>query len=157
MKPSHFSSLIDIVLYCPEIPHNTGAIGRLCVGLDIRLHLIHPLGFALTDRFLKRAGLDYWEFLDVTTHENWDVFVKATSQQRIWLSTTKTEHSLFDCHFTKGDIFLFGSESSGVPEHIHQYLKKNRFRIPMSGQHARSLNLAQAVAVATYEAYRQLK
>ena len=149
--------MIQIALYCPEIPHNTGAIGRMCVGLDIKLHLIRPLGFALTDRFLKRAGLDYWQYLDVSIHDDWSAFRGSVQGRQLWLATTKGSLDIYQCRFGVDDVLVFGSESSGLPQAIHDEEREHRFKIPMPGQHARSLNLAQAAAVATYEAYRQIR
>ncbi len=150
------SEPLQIVLVHPEIPHNAGAIGRLCVGLGIRLHLVRPLGFQLTDRLIKRAGLDYWEHLDLHLHSDWDAFLSGVDASRIWLATTKAGLSLYDCTFSAGDILVFGSESAGLPDAVHARFPDRRFAIPMPGEHARSLNLAQAAAVAAYEAHRQI-
>jgi len=147
---------MHLVLVHPEIPHNTGAIGRLCVGLGARLHLVRPLGFQLTDRFVKRAGLDYWEHLDLRIHDSWPDFLAGVEAGRIWLATTKAGRSLYECRFSRDDILVFGSESAGLPDAIHDAFPERRFAIPMPGPHARSLNLAQAAAVAAYEAFRQL-
>lgn len=146
---------MQLVLVHPEIPHNTGAIGRLCVGLDARLHLVRPLGFQLTDRFVKRAGLDYWEHLDVRVHADWDAFLASVDASRLWLATTKASTSLYECRFPSDAILVFGSEGAGLPEAIHAQFPDRRFAIPMPGAHARSLNLAQAAAVAAYEVHRQ--
>ncbi len=150
------ADLLQIVLVHPEIPHNAGAIGRLCVGLGIRLHLVRPLGFQLTDRLIKRAGLDYWKHLDLHLHSNWDAFLSSVDASRIWLATTKARLSLYDCAFSAGDLLVFGSESAGLPDAVHARFPDRRFVIPMPGEHARSLNLAQAAAVAAYEAHRQI-
>jgi len=148
---------MHIVLVHPEIPHNTGAIGRLCVGLDAKLHLVRPLGFALTDRFIKRAGLDYWPHLDLQLHADWPACVTALGENRLWFATTHSTHSLYDCRFQPGDALVFGSESSGLPEEIRTPAPPHRsFAIPMPGKQARSLNLAQAAAIAAYEMHRQI-
>ncbi len=147
---------LNIVLVQPEIPHNTGAIGRLCVGLDCRLHLIRPLGFALTAAQLRRAGMDYWEHLRLTVHDNWDRFLTDEQPARLWLASTHGTRSLYDCRFQPGSYLVFGSESRGLPAELHARHADTIFRIPMPGPHARSLNLANAVAVAMYEAFRQL-
>lgn len=146
---------MHIVLVHPEIPHNTGAIGRLCVGLGATLHLVRPLGFQLTDRFVRRAGLDYWEHLDVRLHADWEAFLGSVDAARVWLATTRASQSLYDCRFEADDLLVFGAESSGLPDAIHARFPERRFAIPMPGAHARSLNLAQAAAVAAYEAHRQ--
>lgn len=146
---------MHIVLVHPEIPHNTGAIGRLCVGLGATLHLVRPLGFSLSDRFVKRAGLDYWGHLDLRLHADWVACRAALGTVRFWLATTKASRSLYDCDFAADDALVFGSESGGLPDAIHAAAPDHRFAIPMPGTHARSLNLAQAAAVAAYELHRQ--
>ncbi len=148
---------IHIVLIHPEIPQNTGAIGRLCVGLDAPLHLIRPLGFALTSAWVKRAGMDYWAHLDLHLHDNWEAFLSATHPARLHFASTRGRHSLHACRFTPGDAILFGNESRGLPTPFYQQYADQLFRIPMPGPHARSLNLANSVAVVAYEALRQLQ
>ena len=147
---------LHLVLLHPEIPHNTGAIGRLCVDLDCPLHLVRPLGFALTSAWVKRAGLDYWVHLDLRLHDNWDAFLAATRPGRLFLASTRGRHSLYDCRFAAGDALVFGNESAGLPDDFYTRYGDDLFRIPMPGPHARSLNLANAAAVAAYEALRQL-
>jgi len=147
---------LNIVLVKPEIPHNTGAIGRVCVGLDCPLHLVRPLGFRLTDRHLRRAGMDYWEHLDLRVHDSWDGFLDAVRPTRLYFLSTRGECSLYDCVFEPGDALVFGSESRGLPDDFYDRYRDRLFRIPMPGPHARSLNLANAVSIAVYEAYRQL-
>jgi len=150
------TSLFNIVLVRPEIPHNTGAIGRLCVGLDVPLHLIRPLGFRLTEQHLLRAGLDYWEHLQPRVHDSWDDFLGSARPSRLFFLSTRGSRSLYDCAFSRGDFLVFGSESRGLPEAFYEHYPERLFRIPMPGPHARSLNLANAVSVAAYEAYRQI-
>ena len=147
---------IQIVLLRPEIPHNTGAIGRLCVDLDCPLHLIRPLGFALTSSWVKRAGMDYWTHLDLHLHDNWDAYLETVRPTRLFFASTRGSRSLYDCTFAAGDVLVFGNESSGLPEEFYARYQEDLFRIPMPGPHARSLNLANAVSVAAYEALRQL-
>lgn len=147
---------INIVLVKPEIPHNTGAIGRLCVGLDCPLHLIRPLGFRLTEQHLRRAGLDYWEHLSLSVHDSWEEFLKAVAPGRLFFLSTRGERSLYDCSFLPGDTLVFGSEGRGLPEDFYDRYRDRLFRIPMPGPHARSINLANAAAITAYEAYRQL-
>ena len=134
----------SIVLLRPEIPHNTGAIGRLCVGLGVPLHLVRPLGFALDDRYVARAGLDYWPHLDVVLHDTWDEYLAAAKPKRLFFLSTHGEKSLYECRFSEGDALVFGR------------YKESLFKIPMPGEHARSINLANAVSIAAYECYRQL-
>ena len=146
---------INIVLVEPEIPHNTGAIGRLCVGLDAALHLIKPLGFSISDRDLRRAGLDYWEHLDVTTHANWDAFLEAATPAVLCFASTKGTRDIYECEFPEGVFIVFGNETSGLPPEFYSRYEDELFKIPMPGEHARSINLANAASVAIYEAYRQ--
>lgn len=151
MKPS-----FSIVLVRPEIPHNTGAIGRLCVGLGVPLHLIRPLGFHLDDQSVARAGLDYWPFLDLTVHDTWDDYLAAERPERLFFLSTHGEKSLYDASFSAGDALVFGCESAGLPKELYERYRESLFRIPMPGEHARSINLANAVSIAAYECYRQL-
>ena len=146
----------SIVLLRPEIPHNTGAIGRLCVGLGVPLHLIRPLGFQLDDKSVARAGLDYWPYLDLHIHDTWEDYLKAEAPSRLFFLSTHGEKSLYDCRFERGDYLVFGNESSGLPKPFYETYKDNLFKIPMPGEHARSINLANAVSIAAYECYRQL-
>ncbi len=147
---------INIVLVQPEIPHNTGAIGRLCVGLGARLHLVKPLGFRIDDASLKRCGLDYWEHVDLKVHDCWEKFVESESIDRAVLLTRRTEQSFYDYRFRPGAYIVFGSEHSGFPAEFYDTYKDKLRSIPMPGEHSRSINLANAVAIAAYEAFRQL-
>ena len=147
----------SIVLMRPEIPHNTGAIGRLCVGLGVPLHLIRPLGFHLDDKSVARAGLDYWPYLDLHIHDTWEEFLKTENPKHLYFLSTHGEKSLYDCKFEKGDFLVFGNESSGLPKPFYETYKNDLFKIPMPGEHARSINLANAVSIASYECYRQVK
>ena len=146
----------SIVLVRPEIPHNTGAIGRLCVGLDARLHLIRPLGFRLDDRSIVRAGLDYWPHLDLRIHDTWEEYLASERPRRLVFLSTHGEASLYSCSFEPGDALVFGNESSGLPKDFYARYRNALFRIPMPGEHARSINLANAVSIAAYECHRQL-
>lgn len=150
------TTLFNIVLLKPEIPHNTGAIGRLCVGLDCPLHLIRPLGFHLSDEHIRRAGLDYWEHLDVTAHNSWQDFLKSVAPPNICFFSTKGGKSLYEYRYRENDALVFGNESQGLPRDIHKKYADQLFKIPMPGEHARSINLANAVAIAAYEVYRQI-
>jgi len=147
---------LHVVLVHPEIPNNTGAIGRLCVGLGCPLHLIRPLGFALTSAWVRRAGMDYWQHLDLHVHDNWEAFLAGVQPARLQFASTHGTRTLFDCRFATGDALIFGNEGGGLPEPFYARYHDRLFRIPMLGEHARSLNLANAVAVAAYEAFRQV-
>lgn len=152
-RPSYDFS---IVLMRPEIPHNTGAIGRVCVGLGVALHLIKPLGFALDDRSISRAGLDYWPHLKLQIHDSWQDYLLAIKPQRLHFLSTHGERSLYDCAFKPGDALVFGNESSGLPKDFYAAYRESLFKIPMPGEYARSINLANSVSIAAYECYRQL-
>lgn len=147
---------INIVLLAPEIPHNTGAIGRVCVGLDAHLHLVRPLGFALTQTRLRRAGLDYWEHVHLTVHDNWKRFLEQERPQRLFFASTRGTRSYLDYRFSAGDYLVFGNETGGLSADLYARYADALYRIPMPGPHARSINLANAVAIVVYEAYRQL-
>jgi len=147
---------LSIVLVRPEIPHNTGAIGRLCVGLGVKLNLIRPLGFHLNDKSVARAGLDYWSYLELSVHDSWEEYLAAAQPNRLFFLSTHGERSLYDCAFESGDALVFGNESSGLPQDFYARYRDRLFRIPMPGEHARSINLANAVSVAAYECFRQV-
>ena len=147
---------IHLVLVHPEIPHNTGAIGRVCVGLGCPLHLIRPLGFHLSEQYLKRAGLDYWEHLDLHVYDNWQSFLDAVKPSRTFFLSTRGTQSLYDCEFASGDALVFGSETRGLPQDFYARYQDQLFKIPMPGEHARSINLANAVSITAYEAFRQI-
>lgn len=150
--------LLHIVLVKPEIPQNTGSIGRLCAFADLRLHLIHPLGFTITDTHLRRAGMDYWKKLDVRHHEDWAAFRRdPDGPQRLWLLTTKGGKTLWDASFEAGDGLVFGNESSGVADDLHREMAGCRLIIPRFGLDLRSLNLATSVGIAAYEGLRQIR
>jgi tRNA (cytidine/uridine-2'-O-)-methyltransferase len=147
---------LNVVLVEPEIPHNTGAIGRLCVGLGARLHLIKPFGFRLTDKQLQRCGLDYWAHLDLRVHNTWAAFLETEQPAAMHLLSTRGERSIYACRFAAGCFLVFGSETMGFPAPLYETHRDQLCRIPMPGPHARSINLANAVAVVAYEAYRQM-
>lgn len=147
---------IHVVLVEPLIPHNTGAIGRLCVGLDAALHLIRPLGFDLSERAIRRSGLDYWPHLRLAVHEGWEAFLQAERPRQLCFASTKGTRDIYDCRFLPGCALVFGNESRGLPPAFYERYTQDLWRIPMPGPHARSLNLATAAAVVMYEAYRQL-
>lgn len=148
--------MVDVLLYEPEIPPNTGNIMRLCVNTGARLHLIEPLGFTLTDAKLRRAGLDYGDWSDVTVHRSLDAALSSLKPERVWALTTRGRRSLAHVRFTDRDALLFGPETRGLPEDVLERIPVDaRIRIPMR-PNSRSLNLSNAVAVAVYEAWRQL-
>ena len=146
---------MNIVLVAPLIPQNTGAIGRLCVCTDTRLHLIKPLGFIINDAHIKRAGMDYWKHLDVTVHETWEDFIKSESPPDLHFLSTKGKKSLYDIEFSKDDYLVFGNESVGLPPDFYTRYEENLFLIPMPGKYNRSHNLANSVSIALYEGLRQ--
>ena len=146
--------MINIVLLEPEIPANTGNIGRTCVATGTRLHLIEPLGFSLSEKALKRAGMDYWSDLDVTTYVNYEDFLERNPAAKLYFATTKGQHIYSDAQFEDGCYIMFGKESAGIPEEILKEHPDTCVRIPMIGE-TRSLNLSNSVAIVLYEALRQ--
>lgn len=145
---------LNIVLFEPEIPANTGNIGRTCVATGTRLHLIEPLGFRLNEKEIKRAGMDYWDQLDVTRYINYEDFLAKNPGAKIYMATTKGPNVYSDAHFEPDCYIMFGKESAGIPEEILLQNKENAIRIPMIGD-IRSLNLSNSVAIVLYEALRQ--
>jgi len=147
--------MFNIVLVEPQIPQNTGTIGRLCVNLGATLHLIKPLGFDIDDKAVKRAGLDYWRVLDLVIWESFDDFLKAHPiNEHTYMATTKTDNLYFNAPFKKGDYILFGSETKGIDERILLKYPQQCITIPM-GPQGRSLNLGVSVGVVLYDAVRQ--
>ncbi|MCD8370431.1 MAG: tRNA (uridine(34)/cytosine(34)/5-carboxymethylaminomethyluridine(34)-2'-O)-methyltransferase TrmL [Clostridiales bacterium] len=145
---------MNVVLYEPEMPLNTGNIGRTCVATNTRLHLIEPLGFHLSDRAVRRAGLDYWDKLDVTRYDDWEDFLARNPEAKIYMATTKAKRAYTDVAYEPDCYLMFGKESAGIPEEILVEYPENCVRIPMWGD-IRSLNLANSVAIVLYEALRQ--
>lgn len=145
---------MNIVLYEPEIPANTGNIGRTCVATHTKLHLIEPLGFRLNEKELKRAGLDYWDNLDVTVYNNYEDFLLKNSGAKIYMATTKAQHVYTEVSYESDCFIMFGKESAGIPEDILLNYSDTSIRIPMSDE-IRSLNLSNSVAIVLYEALRQ--
>lgn len=145
---------MNIILFEPEIPANTGNIGRTCVATGTRLHLIKPLGFRLDEKSLKRAGMDYWNELDVTTYVNFEDFSEKNPGVKIYMASTKARHVYTQVSYEPDCYLMFGKESAGIPEEILVQNEENCVRIPM-GQNIRSLNLSNSVAVVLYEALRQ--
>ncbi len=150
---------VHIILHNPKIPQNTGNIGRMCSILGARLHLIHPLGFIITDSKLKRSGMDYWYELDIVHHRDWETFKQsplAPKLERIWLLTTKAEKCLWDATFEHGDGLLFGAEDCGCPQYVHDDIAAHRIKIPQFAPNLRSLNLSTSAGIAAYETMRQI-
>lgn len=145
---------LNIVLHEPEIPANTGNIGRTCVATGTRLHLIEPLGFRLNEKAIKRAGMDYWNDLDVTTYLNYEDFLAKNPGAKIYYATTKAPQTYTDVAFEEDAYIMFGKESAGIPEEILLKNQATAIRIPMIGD-IRSLNLSNSVAIVLYEALRQ--
>ena len=145
---------MNIILHQPEIPANTGNIGRTCVATGTKLHLIEPLGFRINEKELKRAGMDYWDRLDVQRYMNFDEFLQKNPGAKIWMATTKAKQVYSDVEFGDDDFIMFGKESAGIPEEILIEYEKTCIRIPMLDE-IRSLNLSNSVAVILYEALRQ--
>lgn len=145
---------MNIVLLEPEIPDNTGNIGRTCVATGSALHLIKPLGFEITEKAVRRAGLDYWGNLQLHIYENFEEFLEKNNHPRVIMATTKAKRAYTDIAYRSGDFILFGKESRGIPEELLVRSPADCVRIPMS-EGTRSLNLSNAVAVVLYEALRQ--
>ena len=151
--------MFHVVLVEPEVPPNTGSIGRLCLAADAHLHLVGPLGFSLEDRYLRRAGMDYWESVKVSVWENWEAFRAARLEvptARHYLLTTKTDRVYYEAAFEPGDYLVFGRETRGLPESLLAAEPGRLLTIPMAPA-ARSLNLATAVGIVLFEALRQVR
>jgi tRNA (cytidine/uridine-2'-O-)-methyltransferase len=145
---------LHIVLHQPEIPYNTGSVGRTCVAVGAKLWLVRPLGFRVDDYYLRRAGLDYWEKLTWQVVDNWEELRIALPNNRYWMFTKKASQSYIDVSYERGDVLVFGSESAGLPDTLLAEHSTSQLRIPTRAD-VRSLNLSNAVAVASYEALRQ--
>ena len=148
-----------MVLFQPEIPQNTGNIGRLCAYTGICLHLIHPLGFSLSEKHIRRSGLDYWNTLEKVEHENWEHFQQSRDQSKnLWMLTTRASNTHWDADFAPGDYLLFGNEGHGCPDEIHSSIPEERkLKIPKLVQGHRSLNLSTSVGIVVYEALKKVK
>ncbi len=145
---------MHIILHQPEIPQNTGNIGRTCVATGTDLHLIEPLGFRIDEKKLRRAGMDYWQKLNLTRYIDFEDFKKQHPDAKIWMATTKAKRAYTEVSFGMDDYIMFGKESAGIPEEILVENEENCIRIPM-GEDIRSLNLSNSVAIVLYEALRQ--
>jgi len=145
---------MNIVLHEPEIPANTGNIGRTCVATGTSLHLIKPLGFDISDKAVRRAGMDYWKELDLHVYESFEEFVEKNPGARIYMATTKARKAYTEVEYKGNDFIMFGKESAGIPEEILVKYEETSVRIPMIGE-IRSLNLSNSVSIILYEALRQ--
>lgn len=146
--------ILNVVLHQPEIPQNTGNIGRTCVAINAKLWLIRPLGYQLDDRYLKRAGMDYWQHLNWEAVDSWTEVKTRLPDATVWYLTKTATRLVWDVTYRKGDILLFGSESRGLPSSIMNELPENKLKLPMT-ELVRSLNLASTVNTVAYEAVRQ--
>lgn len=146
--------MLNIVLHEPEMPANTGNIGRTCVAAGLRLHLIEPMGFHINDKMVKRAGLDYWDKLDVTIYDDYNDFLAKNPGAKVYMATTKSKQKYTDVRYEEDAYIMFGKESAGIPEEILLDNKETCVRIPMMPGE-RSLNLSNSVAIVAYEALRQ--
>lgn len=146
---------MNIVLLNPEIPYNTGNIGRSCVLTNTKLHLIKPLGFSLDEKYIKRSGLDYWSLVDLKIWESYEEFIEANGNARIFYATTKTKKKYSDIKYEENDFIMFGPESRGIPEDILNQNREKCITIPMISM-GRSLNLSNSSVIILYEALRQL-
>ena len=146
--------MLNIVLVEPEIPHNTGAIARTCAVTGARLHLVKPLGFDISDKWVKRCGLDYWHLVDLTVYENLEEYFARNGDEGLWLATTKAPQAYHEADFSGETTLMFGKETAGLPQWLREKYRDQCIRIPMISQ-ARSLNLSNSVAILAYEALRQ--
>lgn len=152
---AHLDTMLNVVLVNPEIPPNTGNIGRLCCAVGARLHLIRPLGFRIDDKTLKRAGLDYWKDVDLVVWNNLDEYLASVDPQRLVLTSSKRGDVYFAVRYTPNDHILFGPETSGLPQNLFARFPGRIARIPVNPDAVRSLNLSTAAGIIVYEALRQ--
>ena len=147
---------MHVVLFEPEIPPNTGSVARLCAATLTPLHLIEPLGFKIDDKHLKRAGLDYWEFVDLRVHKSWNEFLSTVRPAKLWYFSKRAIRSYAAVEYREDDFLVFGRETRGLPQDLLDANPGRALRIPMMGTGVRSLNLSNAVSIVLYEALRQL-
>ena len=147
---------MNVVLFEPEIPPNTGSVARLCAATRSPLHLVEPLGFELDDKHLKRAGLDYWPHVDLRVHGSWEGFMERHGRERLHYFSRRAARSYVSARFRRGDFLVFGPETRGLPAHILDANEAHSYVIPMMSPAVRSLNLANAVSIVLYEGLRQL-
>ena len=146
---------MHVVLFEPEIPPNTGSIARLCAATNTTLHLVAPLGFKVDDKHLRRAGLDYWKYVDIRLHASWEDFLRKDEEKRLLFFSKKAMQSYTKASYLEGDFLVFGPETRGLPQELLDAHQERAYRIPMMGQGVRSLNLSNAVSIVLYEALRQ--
>lgn len=146
-----------IALVAPEIPQNTGNIGRIACCTRCRLHLVRPIAFSFEDRYLRRAGMDYWRHVDCRIHDTWEDLLKEAGGSNLYFFSTKGRKCYWDCPLEKGSWLVFGNEGHGLPEEFYTKYAPNLYTIPMPGRFHRSLNLANSVAVAVYEGLRRMQ
>ncbi|MCX8071950.1 MAG: tRNA (uridine(34)/cytosine(34)/5-carboxymethylaminomethyluridine(34)-2'-O)-methyltransferase TrmL [Candidatus Binatia bacterium] len=149
--------VLHVVLVAPEIPQNTGSIARLCAATYCRLHLIKPLGFSLEDRYLKRAGLDYWPYVDWQVHDSWAQFLSRYDGHNVYFFSARAEQPYWNARYRHGDVLVFGSETKGLPAELREQYRERFLLIPIDHPHVRSLNLSNAVSIVVYEALRQMR
>jgi tRNA (cytidine/uridine-2'-O-)-methyltransferase len=147
---------MHVVLFQPEIPPNTGSVARLCAATLTPLHLIEPLGFKIDDKHLKRAGLDYWEYVDLRVHKSWEEFLKTCAPENLRFFSKRAARSYTSARYAEEDRLVFGPETRGLPRELLDANSDRSFRIPIMGRGVRSLNLSNAVSIVLYEALRQL-
>jgi len=147
---------MHVVLFEPEIPPNTGSVARLCAATLTPLHLIEPLGFKIDDKHLKRAGLDYWEFVNLHVHKSWNDFIETATPKQLWYFSKRATKSYTATRYDHDDFLIFGPETRGLPQEILEANADRALRIPMMGSGVRSLNLSNAVSIVLYEGLRQL-
>lgn len=151
------SPVLHVVLVHPEIPQNTGSIARLCAATFCRLHLVRPLGFSLEDRYLKRAGLDYWPYVDLRVYDDWEHFLAACPGSRVFCFSARAPRCYWSAKFCRGDALVFGSETSGLPAKLREQYADCLYRVPIDHPKVRSLNLSNTVSIVVYEALRQMR
>ena len=147
--------LYNVVLVAPEIPQNTGNIGRICCCTECRLHLVEPISFSLENRYVRRAGMDYWRHVDFMRHASWEEFERFAGKAPLYFFSTKAKKLYWDCPMEPGAFLVFGSESHGLPQELHDRFHDFFYTLPMPGNFNRSLNLANSVAVTVYEGLRR--
>ncbi len=155
-SPLFWKADVYVVLFEPEIPPNTGSVARLCAATLTPLHLIEPLGFKIDDKHLKRAGLDYWEFVDLRVHKSWNEFLSTVRPAKLWYFSKRAIRSYAAVEYREDDFLVFGRETRGLPQDLLDANPDRALRIPMMGTGVRSLNLSNAVSIVLYEALRQL-
>jgi tRNA (cytidine/uridine-2'-O-)-methyltransferase len=153
----------EIVLLNPQIPQNTGNIGRICVNSNTKLHLIKPLGYSLDEKYIKRAGMDYWQHVNLSIHDNWNDFVNNKERESLFFFSTKTEQIFWDCDYQeqvaedKPVYLIFGSETFGLSKELYNDYKERLYTIPMLGKHCRSYNLSNSVAIVLFDYLRKTR